>query len=324
MVSVFKRFYTLHATLFASPRRNFSSNSSILIQMVMWSFRDALEELELRHQFDDSMLKSETGLCLGDVCFAELQTTIKMRSVRLSTFLHYVEDGAFNPDHLAPHHCSQMTTILIAFLPGRHLQDIENVGIGCVIHRSGAPVGDALSVGTALKSIWSVLKSEGDKQRPHRWAYMMLIANYGGHMAFATEPPYCVAYAAEYWDKDPSRMTSRDPENHWYVTVSEKIIVRQLLSVLNWDPLERKRIKGGCLLIPRGVQYGPRLFPELVVPCNHAGPPINPAMGQDADRWVLLRCGSHFSRFPRRFGIVHCQGSNPIKGVGDSDPSAHA
>ena len=70
--------------------------------MVTWSFRDALEELELRRQFDDSMLKSEAGLRLGDVRFAELQTTIKMRSVRLSTFLHYIEDGAFNPDHLAP------------------------------------------------------------------------------------------------------------------------------------------------------------------------------------------------------------------------------
>ena len=81
MVSVFKRFYTLHTTLFASPRRNFSSNSPILIQMATWSFRDALEELELRRQFDDSMMKSEAGLRLGDVRFAELQTTIKMRAV---------------------------------------------------------------------------------------------------------------------------------------------------------------------------------------------------------------------------------------------------
>ena len=45
--------------------------------MVTWSFKDALEELELWRQFDDSMLKSEAGLRLGDVRFAELQTTIK-------------------------------------------------------------------------------------------------------------------------------------------------------------------------------------------------------------------------------------------------------
>ena len=205
--------------------------------------------------------------------------------------------------------CSQTTAILIAFLPGWHLQDIENVGIGCVIRRSGAPVGDASSIGTVLKSIRSVLKSEADKQRPHRRAYMMLIANYGGHMAFATEPPYCVVYAAEYRDKDPSKMTSCEPENHWYVMASEKMIVRWLLSMTNWEPSEKKRIKGGRLLIPQGVQYGPKLFPELVVPRNHAGPLIDSAMGQDAplsDRWVLPSCGSHLSWFPRRFGIVHC------------------
>ena len=148
-------------------------------------------------------------------------------------------------------------------------------------------MGDALSIGTVLKSIWSVLTSEADKQRPHRRAYMMLNANYGRHMAFTTEPPYCVAYAAEYQDKDPSKMTSREPENHWYVMVSEKMIVRWLLSVPNWEPSEKKRIKGGHLLILRGVQYGPKLFPELVVPCNHAGPLIDSATGQDAPFWTI-------------------------------------
>ena len=121
---------------------------------------------------------------------------------------------------MAPHCCSQTTAILIAFLPGRHLQDIESVGIGCVIRRFGAPLGDVSSVGTVIDSIQSVLKSEADKQRPHCRAYMMLIGNYGGHMAFATEPPYCVAYAAEYWDKDPSKMMPHEPVNHSYVMVS--------------------------------------------------------------------------------------------------------
>ena len=125
----------------ASPRRNFSSNSPILIQMAMWSFRDALEELELRRQFNESMLKSEVGLRLGDIHFAEIQTTIKMRAVRFSTFLRYIADGSFNPDHLAPHCCSQTTAILLAFLPDRNIQDIESIGIGCVIRRFGTPMG---------------------------------------------------------------------------------------------------------------------------------------------------------------------------------------
>ena len=245
----------------------------------MWSFRDALEELELRCQFDESMLKSEVGLHLGDIRFAEIQTTIKMHAVRFSTFLHYIMDRSFNPDHMAPHCCSQTTAILIAFLPDWHLQDIESVGIGCVIHRFGAPLGDVSSVLTVIDSVRSVLKSEADKEHPHHRAYMMLIGNYGGHMAFTTEPSYCVAYAVEYQDKDPSKMTPRKPSNHSYAMVSDKMIVRWLLSVPNWDPSERKRTKGGCLLIPWGVQYSPKQFPELVVPRNHAGPLVDSAMG---------------------------------------------
>ena len=265
-----------------SPCRNFSSNSPLLIQMATWSFRDALEELELRRHFDDSMLQSEAGLRLGDIRFAEIQTTIKMHAVRFSTFLHYITDGTFNPDKLAPHCCSQTTAILIAFLPDRHLQDIESVGIGCVIRRFGAPLGDVSSVRTVIDSVRSILKTEADKQRPHRRAYMMLIGNYGRHMGFATEPPYCVAYAAEYRDKDPSKMTPHEPLNHSYAMVFDKMIVRRLLSVPNWDPSERKHTKGGRLLIPRGVQFGPKLFPELVIPRNHAGPLVDSATGHDA------------------------------------------
>ena len=100
---------------------------------------------------------------------------------------------------------------------------------------------------------------------------MMLIGNYGGHMAFTTDPPYCVAYAADFQNKDPSKMMPREPLNHMYAMVSDNMMVRRLLSLLNWDPTERKHTKGGCLLIPRGMQFGPKLFPEIVIPCNHAG-----------------------------------------------------
>ena len=180
-------------------------------------------------------------------------------------------------------------------------------------------MGDASSVCTVLESIQSVLKSEADKQCPHHRAYMMLIANYGGHMALATEPPYCVAYAAEYRDKDPSKMMSHEPENHWYVMVSEKMLVRRLLSMLNWDPSEKKRIKGGRLLIPRGVQYGPKLFPELVVLRNHAGPLIDSATGHDA---TLQTVGSFrtvdpiFPSFPGDLALFTAEEVAQLKELG--------
>ena len=114
--------------------------------MATWSFRDALEELEVRRHFDESMLQSAIGIHLGDIRFAEIQTTIKMCAIRFSTFLHYVKDGLFNPDKLAPHCCSQTTVILLAFIPDWHIQDIESVGIGNVICRCGTPLGDISSI----------------------------------------------------------------------------------------------------------------------------------------------------------------------------------
>ena len=107
----------------------------------MWSFRDALEELEVRRHFDESMLRSAIGLHLGDIRFTEIQTSIKVHAIQFSMFLHYVEKGLFNPDNLAPHCCSQTTAILLAFIPDRRVEDIKNVGIGNVICRCGTPLG---------------------------------------------------------------------------------------------------------------------------------------------------------------------------------------
>ena len=70
--------------------------------MANWSFRDALEVLEKKGHFDESMLRSNVGLRLGDIHFAEMQTTLRMHAVHFSTFIRYVEQGSFNADKL-PH-----------------------------------------------------------------------------------------------------------------------------------------------------------------------------------------------------------------------------
>ena len=62
--------------------------------------------------------------------------------------------------------------------------------------------------------------------------------------------------------------------------VASNMVVRRLLSVPNWDPAERKLTTGGCLLIPRGMQFGPELFPDLVMLCNHAAPLIDSSHGR--------------------------------------------
>ena len=66
-----------------------------------------------------------------------------------------------------------------------------------------------------IESICSILNTERKKSPLKHRAYMMLIGNYGRHMAYATDPPYCVVYAVDYKNtSDPSKMTPHEPLNH--------------------------------------------------------------------------------------------------------------
>ena len=57
----------------------------------------------------------------------------------------------------------------------------------------------------------------------------MIIGNYGGDMAYATKPLFCVAYLLEFINKDPAAMTFRNPDNHPVVFMGKEMIVCQLL-----------------------------------------------------------------------------------------------
>ena len=138
-----------------------------------------------------------------------------------------------------------------------------------------------------INDIHRILAVKRKKDPPRHRAYMMLIGNYGGHMAFATDPPYCVVYATDYKNTDdPSKMTPHEPLNHAFTMAARDMVVRRLLSVPNWEPTERKLIVGGCLLILRGVHFGPELFPDLVILCNHVGPLIDSITWQEMPFWM--------------------------------------
>ena len=107
-------------------------------------------------------------------------------------------------------------------------------------------------------------------------------------MAFTTDPPYCITYAVEYkHTDDPSRMTFHEPSNHGFAMTASNMVVQCLLSMVNWNPVDRKLTTGGCLLILRGMQFGPRLFPDLLMPCNHVAPLINSSTCQEVPFWMV-------------------------------------
>ena len=205
-----------------------------------------------------------------------------MHTLPIHTFLQLVKQGSFNADNLPLDGYSHTMAILLAFIPDTCLTDIESVVISNVIQRCGSPLGDISSIPAVMDSICSVLASKHKKSLLKCRAYMMLIGNYGRHIAFAKDPPYCVPYAVDYKNtNDPSKMTPHEPLNHAYTMVTSNMVVRRLLSVPNWEPAERKLTIGGCLLIPRGIQFGLELFPDLVIPCNHVGPLVDSAMWQE-------------------------------------------
>ena len=178
-----------------------------------------------------------------------------MHVVRFQMFLQFVEQGSFNADNLPLDGYSHTMAILLAFLPDPRLEDIECIGINTVIQRHRSPLGDISSINMVIESIRSILTTEHQKSPLKCRAYMMLIGNYGRHMAFATDPPYCVAYAVDYKNtNDPYKMTPHVPLNHMYAMVTSNMVVRRLLSLPNWEPVERKLTVGCRLLIPRGVQ----------------------------------------------------------------------
>ena len=177
-----------------------------------------------------------------------MQTTLRMHAVHFSTFI-YVEQGSFNADKLPIEGCSKTTAILLAFIPNRRLEDIESMGIGNVIRRHRSPIGDLSNINTVIETIHSILQTE-HKKNPMKMpgvygAYRELWWAYG----FCHDPPYCVAYTADYKKTDdPSKMTPREPLNQAFAMPARNMVVRRLLSMPNWEPAERKLTAGAAFL----------------------------------------------------------------------------
>ena len=110
-------------------------------------------------------------------------------------------------------------------------------------------------------------------------------------MAFATDPPFCLTYPVGYFDKkDPSTMMIQNPDNHPVALMVSDMVVHQLLVLDSPDHNYTRTNCGRCLLIPRGVQFGSKLFPEIVILRNHATPYPDPTTRQEAPSTAWTHC----------------------------------
>ena len=156
-----------------------------------------------------------------------------------------------------------------------------------------------------IESICSNLDTECKKSQLKCRAYMMLIGNYGGHMAIATDPPYCVAYAADYKNNDPSKMTPCEPLNHAYAMVTSNMVVRRLCLYPTGSQLT-----GNLLKVAASHSERRAVWPRVVSQNSHTAQPCgstcrfsHKAGGPVSDYWAFL---SHRYDFPGLPGIWNC------------------
>ena len=270
--------------------------------MVDWTYKEALKAIKSPSSIPASVLEGPGGLHLGDIHFVELHTTLRMHTVSFEHFEQLLTDGSFNPEFKVTDDYSHPTAILLGFVPDANLMDIESVGIGMVMHWHGGSLACISSVQTFPKNIRSNPKGIHKLNMQMHRMYVMLIRNHGGHMAFTTDLPYCIAYTAIYYKTtDPQTMMILNPENHPSVVLAGDMALCQLPASNNLDPNYMRIPCGRCLLIPRGTHFSNHLFPEIVVPWNHATPYIDPATGAEAP---FISMGPFHASDPLFTGVV--------------------
>ena len=144
------------------------------------------------------------------------------------------------------------------------------------------PVGHIYTLMRLIKYARSLMK-EQQSSYPVRRMICTVVGNYSGHMAFATDPPFCMAYPLSFVHQDdPAQMTFRSQQNHPISFTADGLLVHQLLAQdcpLHEYAMDRCH---GHLFIPRGVHFWPDLFPQILIPRNHATPYRDPQTGEDA------------------------------------------
>ena len=199
--------------------------------MADWTFENALAARKSPPSIPFDTLLSPIGLRLGDICFAKIRTELRMRTVAIAVLEDWISNGSFNPHHKPDEDCSHTTAILIILTPNTQGTGLTYVSVGLIIRRRKGPVGRIEDIPRLITLIQSQLKGDRLTSPNARKTYCMIMGDYGGPLAFATEPPFCTAYPLSFSDRDdPTQMTFRHPLNHPWSFTTDVLLVHQLLA----------------------------------------------------------------------------------------------
>ena len=238
------------------------------------------------------------GICLGDVRFAKIQTTIRMRTVSIPTLERWIKGRKFNPNCKAEHEYSRSTGILVILNPDNQGTGLKCVSVRLIVRWHN---GNVRRIDDILKLIAHAHSQLHESKSPQ--LFCIIVGDYGGCMGFATDPPFCTAYPLSFANKDDlAQMTFRNPQNQPASFRTDVLLVCQLLTR---DCSARKYVENRNnrhLIIPRGLHFSIELFPQIVIPRNHIAPYRDPRTGVEAPFFTVGPFASSDTLFPGTAG----------------------
>ena len=179
--------------------------------MADWTLEDALAwpykvSLLYQHQSCKARMVSTWGI------YTLLRSRLLCRCmpVSIEVLEKWVEGGSFNPECMAEGDYSCSTAILIVLNPNVQGTALESTCIRLVVCQHKAPVGKIAKVLNLIKYAHSLMEVEGQSSEPVHRMICTMVGNYGGHMAFTMDPPFCTTYPLSFTETDdPTQMTFR-------------------------------------------------------------------------------------------------------------------
>ena len=101
--------------------------------MVGWTFENALAAIQSPPSMLFTILLSMDGLCLGDIHFAKVQMTLRMRTVSITVLERWVASRHFNLEHMAADDCSCGTAILLVLTPNKQGIALMYASVGLIV-----------------------------------------------------------------------------------------------------------------------------------------------------------------------------------------------
>ena len=170
--------------------------------MAGWTFENALSAIQSPSSIPFSVLLSMDGLCLGDICFAKIQTTLRMWTVSITTLERWIVNGSFNPGCMAEGNYSHSTTILVVLNPNNQGTALKCASVRLIVQWCNGPVGQIDDIMKLIMYACSQMKGDRHSSDSACKMFCIIVGDYGGSMGFATDPPFCTAYLLSFINKD--------------------------------------------------------------------------------------------------------------------------